>query len=98
MFPPGKYAKSISRNTHCVIAFKNPRDQLGVRNLLLQAFPTYLQDVMDVYQNVIERPFGYMVWDLHPAGDDRIGVLSHLLTHEGFLRCYLRKRDQELVY
>ena len=35
MFPPGKYAKSISRNAHYVIAVKNPRDQLGVRNLLL---------------------------------------------------------------
>ena len=35
MFPPGKYAKSISRNAHYIIAFKNPRDQLGMRNLLL---------------------------------------------------------------
>ena len=98
MFPPGKYAKSISRNAHYVIAFKNPRDQLGIRNLLLQAFPTYWQDVMGVYQKVIKRSFGYMVLDLHPASDDRIRVLSHLLTHEGLLRCYLRKRDQKLVY
>ena len=98
MFPPGKYAKSISRNAHYIIAFKNPRDQLGARNLLLQAFPTYWQDVMDVYQKVIERPFGYMVLDLHPASDDRIRVLSHLLTHEGFPRCHQRKRDQKLVY
>ena len=43
MFPPGKYAKSISRNAHYIIAFKNPRDQLGMRNLLLQAFPTQWQ-------------------------------------------------------
>ena len=27
MFPPGKYAKSISRTAHYIIAFKNPRDQ-----------------------------------------------------------------------
>ena len=40
MFRTGKYAKSISRNAHYVIAFKNPRDQLGMTNLLLQAFPT----------------------------------------------------------
>ena len=40
MFPPGKYTKSISRNAHYIIAFKNPRDQLGMKNLLLQAFPT----------------------------------------------------------
>lgn len=39
MSPPGKYAKSISRNAHYVVAFKNPRDQLGFKHLLLQAFP-----------------------------------------------------------
>ena len=27
IFSPGKYAKSISRNAHYVIAFKKPRDQ-----------------------------------------------------------------------
>ena len=45
MFPPGKYAKSISRNAHYIVAFKNPRDQLGMKNLLLQAFPTCWQDM-----------------------------------------------------
>ena len=40
MFPVGKYAKSISRNAHYIVAFKNPRDQLGVRNVLFQSFPT----------------------------------------------------------
>ena len=67
MFTLWKYPKSISRN-----AFKNPRDQLGIRNLLLNAFPTYWQDAMDVYQKVIERPSGYIVLDLHPASDVRI--------------------------
>ena len=35
MFRPGKYAKSISRNAHHTIAFKNPRDQLRMRTSLL---------------------------------------------------------------
>ena len=35
MFPPGKFAKSISHNAHYIVAFKNPRDQLGVRNVVL---------------------------------------------------------------
>ena len=34
MFPVGKYAKSISRNAHYIVAFKNPRDQLGVPNVI----------------------------------------------------------------
>ena len=40
MFPTGKYAKGVSGNAQYVIAFKTPRDQLGMRNLLLQAFST----------------------------------------------------------
>ena len=43
MFPAGRYAKSISRNAHYIVAFKNPRDQLGVRNVMLQSFPTTLE-------------------------------------------------------
>ena len=47
MFPTGKFSKSISRNAHYIIAFKNPRDQLGVRNLFLQAFPNTLWVFID---------------------------------------------------
>ena len=75
MFPKGKNAKSISRNAHYIRAFKNPRDQLSMKNLLPQACPTCWQDMMDAYQK--ERPFGYMVLDLHPASDDRRRMFSH---------------------
>ena len=66
MFPPSKFAKSISRNAHYIAGFKNPRDQLGTRNLLLQSFPTRWQEVQHTFRKVTERPFGYMVLDLHP--------------------------------
>lgn len=66
MFPPGKYTKSISRDAHYIIAFKNPRDQLGLQNLLLQAFSTCWKDMMDVFKKVGERPFGNMVLDYTP--------------------------------
>ena len=93
MFPPGKYAKSISRNAHYIVAFKNPRDQLVMKNLLLQAFPTCWQDMMDVYQKVTERPFGYTVLDLHPTSDDRKRVFSLLLTLEGYQRWHQKKTE-----
>ena len=79
MFPLEKYAKSISRNAHYIVAFKNQQDQLGMRNLLLQAFPTCWQDMMGVYQKLAERPFGYTVLDLQPGSHDRKRVFSHLL-------------------
>ena len=89
LFPNGKFAKTITRNAHYIIAFKNPRDQLGLRNLLQQSFPTQFREVLDTFRHVTnERPFAYMSLDLHPASRDDQRILSHLLTDEGFMRCY----------
>ena len=88
MFPPGKFAKSISRNAHYIVAFKNPRDQLGVRNVALQAFPNKWQAVLDVFRRATSRPFGYLVLDLHPATSDDARLVSHLLKEEGYIRVY----------
>lgn len=88
LFPPGKYAKTISRNAHYVVAFKNPRDQLGLKNLLLQAYPNRWQPILDVFSSVTSRPHGYMLLDLHPSSDDKRRIMSHLLKSEGFMRCY----------
>jgi len=63
MFPPGKYAKTIPRNARYIVAFKNPQDQLGMKNLLLQAFPTEWQVLQDTFQRLTDLPFGYMVLD-----------------------------------
>ena len=93
MFPPGKYAKSISRNAHYIVAFKNPRDQLAMRNLLLQAFPLRWQDVIATFQRLTERPFGYMTIDLHPSSPDERRLISHLLKEEGCIRYHQFKRD-----
>jgi len=88
LFPNGKFAKTISRNTHYIAAFKNPRDQLGIRNLLLQSFLTRWQDVLDTFRKVTDRPYGYMLLDLHPASQDDQRVLSRVLKDEGFVRCH----------
>ena len=91
MFPVGKYAKSISRNAHYIVAFKNPRDQLGVRNVLLQSFPTTWKDSLETFHRATTRPYGYLVLDLHPASPDVQRLLSHLLKDEGWTRTYQKR-------
>ena len=88
MFPPGKFAKSISRNAHYIVAFKNPRDQLGMRNVALQAFPDKWQKVLEAFRSATSRPFGYLVLDLHPASSDDQRLVSRLLKEEGYIRVY----------
>ena len=83
LFPPGKFSKTINRNARYLIAFKNPRDQTGIRNVLTQAFPADWRDKLDLFQRVTPRPFGYLMLDLHPVSNDRFRFWSHLTRQEG---------------
>ena len=94
MFPVGKYAKSISRNAHYIVAFKNPLDQLGVRNVLLQSFPTTWKDSLETFHHATACPYGYLVLDLHLALSDQQRLLSHLLKDEGWTCTYQKRCDQ----
>ena len=83
LFPPGKYSKTINRNAHYYIAFKNPRDKTGIRTLLLQMYPEKWRSVLRLYNRITSRPFGYVMIDVHPASDDRYRLWSHLTKAEG---------------
>ena len=83
LFPPGKFAKTINRNAHYIVAFKNPRDQTGIRTVLLQAFPDRWRQVLRLFKRLTSRAFGYLMLDVHPASDDRYRLWSHLTPREG---------------
>ena len=91
LFPPGKFAKTISRNAHYIVAFKNPRDQVGMRTLTLQAFPNDWSHVMNIFRECTQRPFGYLMLDLHPASDDRYRLFTNVLPEEGPTETYERQ-------
>lgn len=91
MFPRGKYAKTISRNAHYIVAFKNPRDKLAIRILTQQAFPEDFKQVMEVYREATERPYGYLMFDLHPSSSDRQRLKTNILTQEGYTVVYCKR-------
>ena len=41
-----------------------------------------------VYTRVMDRPFGYLMLDLHPSSSDNRRIVSHLLKDEGYVRVY----------
>ena len=95
LFPPGKYAKTISRNAHYIVAFKNPRDQTGIRILLQQMFPLHWRHALEVYNQATSRPFGYLMLDLHPASDDQYRLFTHVLQDEGYTHTYRRRQTPQ---
>ena len=81
LFPPGKFS-----NVHYSGAFKNPRDQTGIRTILLKVFPDLWRQVLinsELINRVTSRPFGYLILDVHPASDDLYRLWSHLTPREG---------------
>ena len=71
--------------------FKNPRDQLGIRHLMMQVFPTNWRDTIRVYEDVTQRPYGYLMLDLYSASDDRYRLFANLLKGEGWTRAFTRR-------
>ena len=62
MFPREKYPKTINRQEHYIVAFKSPRDKLGLKNLLLQAFANRWKDVMEVFDIPSSDRSGTSCW------------------------------------
>ena len=93
LFPPGKFAKTINCNAHYVICFKSPRDNTGIRHLLLQVYPEKWHKVLKLFLKLTARPFGYFMLDLHPASDDCFRIWSHLTKAEGTTRVHTFDKD-----
>jgi len=41
-----------------------------------------------MFRKVTDRPYGYMLLDLHPASQDDQRVISRVLKDERFIRCH----------
>ena len=88
VFPPGKYAKTISRNAHYMVLFKKPRDKVGIRVVLQQAFPEKFREVLQIFGKATSRVYGYLLLDLHPRSYDKRRIYSRILKGEGYTRVY----------
>ena len=80
LFPPGKFSRSISLNTHYVITFNNPRDTLGIRTLAQQAFAGRVPYVWESFQDATSKPFGYLIMDLHPRTPNIQRLRTNILS------------------
>ena len=94
-FPAGRFAKTINRNFHYMIAFNNPRDGVGLRNVLQQAFPGRWWVVLDTIQPLLDRPHGYVMFDFHPLALNGLRIFTDVLKRDGTTRAFRIKRKPE---
>lgn len=90
LFPPGKHSRTISLNTHYIVTFKHPRDSLGVSILARQAFPNAVKYVMESYDDAVRKPYGYLLFDLHPSSEQEIRLRTSIFPDENHV-VYLKR-------
>lgn len=77
------------------MAFNNPRDGTGLRNLLVQAFPGQWWTVLHTTQRLLDRPHGYVIFDFHQEAPNGIRVYTDVLKRDGVTRGFRIKRNHE---
>ena len=64
VFYQGKENRTMSLNSHYLVLFKNPRDQLQVSCLARQMYPHNSAHFMEKFQKATAQPYGCLVVDL----------------------------------
>ena len=93
LFPPKKYTRTISLNTHYAVAFKNPRDAVHVRNLAQQEYPGRVPFVMACFQDATGQRCGYLLFDLDSFTPDVLRLQMNVLTHPTIV--YQENKNEE---
>uniref|UniRef100_A0A914N786 AAA+ ATPase domain-containing protein n=1 Tax=Meloidogyne incognita TaxID=6306 RepID=A0A914N786_MELIC len=61
--------KVARQNAQYIIIMRSPNSVLSVRNIGVQLFPRKLDYFLDAYRQATNKPFGYLVIDMHASSD-----------------------------
>lgn len=70
IFNQGKGRRTISLNTHYIVAFKNPRDRIQIQTLSRQVCPDNTRYIQEAYKDATDRAYGYLLFDLKQTTPD----------------------------
>ena len=83
IYPPGKYARTISLNCHYLVLFNNARDKLQVMNLGRQIMPGKTDFYMDAYDKAMNmRRCNYLITDLHPQAKKELRIRTRIFPDD----------------
>ena len=63
---------------------------MGVRNLTQQ-----VKDVLNVYRDATERPYGYLMFGLNPNSSDQEQLKANLPGDEGYTTAYHKRHKNQ---
>jgi hypothetical protein len=79
-FHQGAFARTINRNAHYVIKFKDPRDNSQIASLARQVYPGRSGVLTESYEYATERPYGYLLMDFRQDTSDKLRLKTNILN------------------
>lgn len=61
--------KVARQNAQYIVLMRSPNSALSVRNIGVQLFPGRLNFFLSAYRQATERPYGYLLIDMHASSD-----------------------------
>ena len=85
-FYKGKFLRTCSLQCTGFVIFKCSRDESMIANLARQIFPKNSAFLLDVYQNVTEKPFQYLFVDFSPYCLKELRIRGNIIPKSDQLR------------
>lgn len=77
-----KYMRTVTRNAHYLVFFRNPRDVNQIATLSRQMFPGNSRFLPEALKQPTVQPFSYLFIDLKPTTDERLRVCNDIFSDE----------------
>ena len=82
LFNQGKCMRNISLNCHYMIIMKGIRSAQQISVLGSQLFPGKTKSLKKIYNKATEKPFSYLIFDLHPRSNDKFRIRTRITREE----------------
>jgi hypothetical protein len=82
LFNRNKFMRTISLNTHYFILMRGLRNESQVELLARQIFRNKSKQVLDIFRKVTEKPYSYLLLDLHPKSKREIAIRTRIFPEE----------------
>ena len=82
LYGQAKSARTIALNTWYLVLFKNMRDRSQIQTLGRQLFLGKGDILVEAYSDAVKKPFGYLVIDSSPRGDDTLRLRTRIFPGE----------------
>lgn len=77
-----KNLKVARNNSQYIVLMRAPNALLQIQNLGTQLFPNRRSYFLDAYNNATERPYGYLLVNMHPNADPSLKLRTNIFPDD----------------